>query len=300
MDLLSPSAKMIADSVSESGNRVSTFEVICHRFVLAEFNTHRVFSRNSASSRAIPVARQLDRVNDNMAYPVSWPAEQKGMQGGDELSSEDIDDARVFWERARDAAVAEAKSLISVGVHKSVVNRLLEPFQFHTIVVTSTAWDNFFKQRCSPLAQPEIRVVAESMREIYEASSPTLLLDGEWHLPYIQPEDYDIEVGEDLIKISAARCAAVSYMNQGKIDQKADLARYEKLVSAVPMHGSPLEHPCTPNEDNWQEVEVERHIGRHSDVVLSKMLILPKYGNLLGFHQHRFDVEVEIDYQAFA
>ena len=53
------SAEIIADTYCEfTDERVTTMEVTMHRFVLAEFNTHRVFSRNSASSRAIPVRKQ--------------------------------------------------------------------------------------------------------------------------------------------------------------------------------------------------------------------------------------------------
>lgn len=261
------SAKVIADSISPEGYRVTTMEVTMHRFVLAEFNTHRMFSRNSASSRAIPFKKQLERVTTNPAIPVVWAAEQKGMQGGDEI--EHPDRAERAWLDARDSAVRWAELLATTGVHKSIVNRLLEPFMWHTVIVTATEWDNFFRQRCSPLAQPEIRVAAELMREAYETSSPGEVHYGGWHSPYLEHddivaiEDYvfgalqaeetnpEVEklVTETMNKVSVARCARVSYLtHDGKRDPIEDLTLYDRLVSADPPHASPLEHVCTPSQ----------------------------------------------------
>ena len=125
------SARIIADSISPYGDRLTTMEVTFHRFVLAEFNTHRVFSRNSASSRAIPLQKQIKRIREGIAYPVLWASEQKGMQGGDEV--DDTMTARMCWESAANDAIASALRLQDLGVHKSLVNRLLEPFMWHTV-----------------------------------------------------------------------------------------------------------------------------------------------------------------------
>ena len=160
-----------------------------HRFVLAEFNTHRAFSRNSASSRAIPVRKQISRVETETAFPVSWPREQPGMQGGDELDDGLGAAANAVWRNAMQDALEHAAALAEIGVHKSVVNRLLEPFMWHTVIVSSTAWENFFGLRCNSLAQPEIRVAAERMRRAFENSEPSRLEPGEWHLPYVDEED---------------------------------------------------------------------------------------------------------------
>lgn len=251
-------AKVIADSVSPDGHRLTTMEVRFHRFVLAEFNTHRVFSRNSASSRAIPFHKQVERVISDPAIPVSWPAEKPGMQGGEEL--EDTKGAETEWLEARDNAVVSAKYLAEWGVHKSVVNRLLEPFMWHTVIVTATEWDGFWAQRCSPLAQPEIRVAAEAMREAYTESVPYPMLHGEWHTPYMDGDTMrrvyaetkgGAEFHERIRRISVARCARVSYLtHDGKRDIQADLDLYDKLVSARPMHASPLEHVATPASTN--------------------------------------------------
>lgn len=242
---MSISAKIIADSISPQGVRLTTMEVVIHRFVLSEFNTHRVFSRNSASSRAIPFHKQVDRVKRDIAVPVVWASEQKGMQGGDEVKNPL--GAKAAWRSARDDAVLWASQLDALGVHKSICNRILEPFMWHTIIVSSTEWENFFTQRCSPLAQPEIRVAAEAMREALGAHQPEPTSYTGWHLPYIQDDEFNEFDVNTLRKLSVARCARVSYLtHDGRREPSADLTLYDRLVMARPMHASPLEHVATP------------------------------------------------------
>lgn len=289
-DMDEVNAKVIEDSVTEWGARLTTIEVTFHRFVLAEFNTHRVFSRNSASSRAIPFRRQIERVSQTPAMPVEWRAEKKGMQGGDLIPVEDQELAIATWLAARDDAMKHATTLDDLNVHKSIKNRLLEPFMFHKVIVTATEWQGFWDQRVSPLAQPEIRVAAERMKVAYDASSPTLVKSGSWHLPYITDEDiaeaehdYSLATpGEVLRRVSVARCARVSYLtHDGQRSLDKDLSLYEKLTTADPMHASPLEHVATPNPEaplgnffGWSQlrhhVEFERATGQvlepHVDV----------------------------------
>lgn len=268
-------ATVIADSVSPTGDRVTTMEVQCHRFVLAEFNTHRVFSRNSASSRAIPLAKQIERVTTNPAVPLVFPAEQKGMQGGDEVEQRDV--AAILWRDAADSAVTWARTLGSLGVHKSVANRILEPFMWHKIIVTSTDYSNFFAQRCSPLAQPEIREAADRMREALADSTPADTDWDQWHIPYVgdDPETLDALAGkvdapapwDTACKVSAARCARVSYLtHDGTRDPQVDLDLYDRLATADPPHWSPMEHvarPARPDEptrgnlDRWVQMRHE-------------------------------------------
>lgn len=263
------SAKVIADSVSQWGDRLTTMEVTLHRFVLAELNTHRDFSRNSASSRAIPYRKQVKRLEENPAVPAEWRYNQRGMQGGDEMSPNEADAAELHWLKARDAAVKHADKLDAMGVHKSIVNRLLEPFMWHTVIISSTRWDNFFTQRASELAQPEIRVAAELMLDEYKNSVPRETPRTNWHLPYITDEDVDdvqdllidqdyeermdwwYLVDDELKKISTARCARVSYLtHDGNRDIQKDIDLYGFLTSANPPHWSPLEHVATPQKDN--------------------------------------------------
>jgi thymidylate synthase ThyX len=234
--------------VSVDGARVTTVEATMHRFMLAELNTHRVFSRNSASSRAIPVARQIERVLDDPAMPVEFGGKQAGMQAGPPLEGDALAAARGAWLEARDAAVVSARRLADLGVHKQVVNRLLEPFMWHTVIVTATDWDGFWHQRCSPLAQPEIRIVADAMRAAFDASTPSAVEPGDWHLPFITDVDRSEVSDLDVLqKISAARCGRVSYLNHaGRRDLDDDLRLYARFVEAQPAHASPLEHVATP------------------------------------------------------
>ncbi len=252
-------AKVLCDSVSPDGVRLTTLEVTFPRIVLAEFNTHRVFSRNSASSRAIPVEKMLKKVEEDPFIPVYWGANQKGMQAEQELSDGERELALEQWMIARDNAVSVVKRLQSpdINLHKQIANRLLEPFLWHTVIVTATEWENFWGLRCNPMAQPEIKRAAEMMREVYNASVSSVVNYGDWHLPLIQPnEAFDLQISgmsiEDICKISVGRCARVSYLtHDGKRDPKADIELYERLRTSG--HLSPFEHvarPMTKEEAN--------------------------------------------------
>ena len=275
-------AKVLADSVSPAGHRLTTLEATFPRFVLAEFNTHRVFSRNSASSRAIPIFKQLRRVLEQPYVPIEFGANQPGMQAGAPLEGGARLAAEGKWLGARDDAVRRVLALVTgpdelapdedllaglarieqsykgeqrpagwLNVHKQVANRLLEPFMWHTVIVTATEWDNFFNLRCHADAQPEIRRIATAMRDAREASQPQELGDDEWHLPLVRPEDREqVDSLADLLKVSAGRCARVSYLTHaGKRDLAADIELHDRLLESG--HMSPLEHPARPTEDEW-------------------------------------------------
>ncbi len=269
-------AKVLADSQSPAGYRLTTLEATFPRFVLAEFNTHRVFSRNSASSRAIPIAKQLRRVLEEPYVPIEFGSNQPGMQAGPALEGEKREAAEREWLRARDDAVRRVLGLVAdpdiaaegdllevldrvetairersqpdewLNVHKQVANRLLEPFMWHTVIVTATEWDNFWNLRCHADAQPEIRLVAESMRNAVASSEPAQLGWGEWHLPLIRQEDREqVTSTEDLVKVSAGRCARVSYLTHAGVrDLAADIELHDRLLESG--HMSPLEHPAKP------------------------------------------------------
>lgn len=270
-------AKVLADSISPAGHRLTTLEATFPRFVLAEFNTHRVFSRNSASSRAIPIVKQIRRVLEEPYVPIEFGSNQPGMQAGSPLEGEKLTAAEREWLWARDDAVRRALALVAdpsvvseeddllaildqveevvrakaqpaewLNVHKQVANRLLEPFMWHTVIVTATEWDNFWHLRCHSDAQPEIRLTAERMRAAWEASEPAELDLDDWHLPLVRAEDREqVDSVEDLIKISAGRCARVSYLTHaGKRDLGADVELHDRLLASG--HMSPLEHPARP------------------------------------------------------
>ena len=147
------SARILADSISERGDRITTYLLTFPRIILAEFNTHRAFSRNSASSRAIPFKKMVESVQTNPFIPIAWQKDHKGMQGTEYLSDvpagvSDKEFAIDMWLEARDAAVNNSKILNDTGVTKQLCNRLLEPFMWHTVICTATEYENFFNLRC--------------------------------------------------------------------------------------------------------------------------------------------------------
>lgn len=253
-------ARIQLDSISPRGHRVTTFVVTYPRFVHSEMMTHRVFSRNSASSRAIPIEKMIEQVQRDPVMPVWWGAAQKGMQATVELDGTRLVRARSQWLRAWRDAIFHARELADMGLHKQIVNRVLEPWAWITVIITATDYENFFRLRCHPDAQPEIRKIAEMMRDLYMASVPTILKMGEWHMPFM-PDPAPL-IAHSLL-ISAARCARVSYLgHDGTNAVEKDLALAKRLYESG--HMSPFEHQATPSKaDDYHE------------------------GNLVGWHQSR-------------
>ena len=250
-------AKVIEDSISQHGVRLTTLQLCYPRFIHAEFMTHRVFSRNASSSRAIPVAKMIEQVRNGPAMPIHWGKNQPGMQANEELTGEELANAKEAWLTAAELAATQASILHKIGAHKQVANRILEPFQYMHVIVTATEWDNFFELRDHPDAQPEIHALAIVMKHAFANSRPVILLDGGWHLPYVTRAEraehgHDIEL---LLKLSAARCARVSYLTHDGQEPsiEKDVALYERLVGGVPLHASPIEHQATPlsEPDMW-------------------------------------------------
>lgn len=241
-------AEIIKDSVSTGGSRITTFVLTYPRFIHSEFMTHRMISRNASSSRAIPVAKFIDAIQNNPAMPSSFSKNCKGMQAQEEIENQA--DARQIWLDARDAMMIFVRQLTSLGVHKQHANRLLEPFQHITVVATATEWSNFFALRCHPDAQPEFQELAKCMWNEYEKNEPQLLQVGEWHLPFVEKSELDRTVNADLIT-SVARCARVSYnTHDGSENSFAkDCELYERLVGNSPIHASPTEHQAQALED---------------------------------------------------
>ena len=267
------SAKIIKDSISERGKRLTTFELEFPRFILPEFNTHRMLSRNAASSRAIPVPTMLKMIWKNPACPVHWGMNQSGMQAETELTGFNLKATKFLWNFSGKVACVFAWILFKLQCHKQIVNRIVEPWSHIKVVASATEWDNFFHLRNHPDAQPEIHELAERMWVAYRVSSPTILKEGEWHLPYIDGynitdipfEKKDISLDE-AIKLSASLCAQVSYRKSDESIDKA-IKIYDRLVNSKPVHASPFEHQATPAKTNIQ---------------IS--------GNFRGWKQHRQDI----------
>lgn len=283
------SAKIILDSIC-LGDRITTMELKYPRFIHSEFMTHRVFSRNASSSRAIPVARQIEMIKEDPAMPIHWGKNQPGMQAKEENTAlVDMswrDDCAAYecsaesaWLTAMQYAVDVATALNNAGYHKQIVNRILEPFSHITVLVTSDQWANFFALRNHEDAQPEIRELAQKMLAAMEASVPCILNEYGWHLPYITDNDREAvyqklkenritrdeprkeEINEMLCAVSAARCARVSYLTHDKtvptLDE--DMTLFRRLTCANPPHMSPCEHQAMHarrsacNFKNWSQ-----------------------------------------------
>lgn len=289
-------AKIIADSIGPNGARVTTFELTMPRIVLAEFNTHRMFSRNAASSRAIPVEKLLGKIEEDPMLPVWWGKNQSGMQAEGELEGEAKELAKANWLEGRDQAVKLARRLAGVyQLHKQISNRVVEPWMFTTVVCTATCWDNAWGLRVDPMAQPEFERTMHMAYDQYQENIPRVLSAGEWHLPYVGFND-EVENRPDgnkgwsqreLCLISVGRCAAVSYLNQGKRDPVADIVRAEKNLQNG--HMSPFEHQCRAlTQPEWIHFATQASYGWvHEQIPV---------GNIWGFAQFRKELKDEHDF----
>lgn len=300
-------AKILADSITKEGHRLTTIEATFPRLILSEFNTHRDFSRNSASSRAIPFWKQLQKIIATGYIPTKLGINQPGMQAKVFLFGDKLTEAREVIKLAKDRAIistvemilgtekvqrvlgdsygkilvngfseAEYATILSavkdfealvkeskqegvtipedyINLHKQHVNRYLEPYMWHTVVVTATEWGNWDALRISEQAQPEIDAIARMITYLRAQHTPTLLQAGEWHLPLIQEDELhlvkdDVELWK---KVSVGRCARVSYeTHDGKRDTAKDVSLAEILLNDG--HMSPWEHVATPQaEGDW-------------------------------------------------
>ena len=248
-----PEVKILADSIA-NGHRLTTFQLKYQRFILPEINTHRVFSRNSRSSRATPIKKNIELVETKPGGPIEWGLNQKGMVAEKLLTDEQkLKHVQYIWASVANAVAKAAMDLDQNGIHKQIANRLLESFLPIETVLSSTEWDNFFHLRLAPDAQPEMRALAYKMKLAMDKSTPVELKPGEWHLPYISQDDrtnlaQEGDLFGDLQRISAARCARVSYNTfDGTPSYTKDLELFNKLIQGG--HFSPLEHVATPATD---------------------------------------------------
>lgn len=287
-------AKLVAYSVSPKGKKIATFELTYHRYIHGEFMTHRLFSRNAMSSRAVPVSKMLDVIRHSPAMPIHWGKNQPGMQAKEDHDAEvivsdyDGDDWSMSkeraWELASNQSVRMAECFSDAGYHKQIVNRLVEPFQMMKTVMTATELDNFFWLRLDVDAQPEIFELARCMKECLDKTEPELLKIDEWHTPYVdhikiykQAKKGEEATGEYVLKylssegkeltkeealaISSSCCAQVSYRNLDNTYEKA-MAIYGRLLSGAKVHASPFEHQATPME------YVDIHTDYGTDVIV--------------------------------
>jgi len=244
--------KIIADSVAPNGARITSYELEYHRYIHAEFMTHRVFSKNAASSRAIPAAKLLQLVRDEPMLPVHLGMNQGGMQAQQELPPDVQQRILDVWEELGGIIADKVEYLASLGLHKQVVNRPLESMLPIKVIATGTEYNNFFELRDSQYAQPEFRVLAHKMRVARDESTPTPLAYGEWHLPYVTTEDrlwakINVKnVDRTLCWLSSARCARVTHALGGLTSKtiEEEIGKGKELFAVK--HMSPFEHIATP------------------------------------------------------
>lgn len=314
------SAVIDTDSKNQFGNRLTTFVLTFPRYILAEFNTHRMLSKNSASSRAIPFEKMLASVKENPFIPLAWMKDHKGMQGSDYITSPVSVQRRIDqWLWARDLAVLAAEKLHEPlnsvynkneypfmcedqePLTKQLVNRILEPYMWHTVITTGTEFQNFFKLRASEFADIHIQELAYQMLAAYNNSTPKTLKAGEWHIPFgdkmeglkALATEEDIKDGtyERLkLKVAIARCARVSYTvvgEEGKPDNyENDIKLYDRLLSSG--HFSPFEHLGRAMDDiEYRMNTVQQHTMYNGDghSIFSKDEGWS--GNFKGFIQYR-------------
>lgn len=256
-------AKIIADSIGPTNVRITTWELTYPRFIHAEFMTHRVFSRNAASSRAIPIKSMIAMIRDNPAMPVHWGKNQPGMQANAQLEGAELESAKATWLQAVNLACEYSEGLADIGVHKQIANRITEFAQHMKVVMTTTELNNWFWLRDHTDAQPEIHELASKMKAVYDTSTPQYLHAGMWYLPYVtciyeysggQDDQFYVDENDKSITleeakmISASCCAQVSYRKSDGSLEKAEVI-YKKLIESEPCHASPVEHQAMAFED---------------------------------------------------
>jgi hypothetical protein len=290
-----PFVKVVKFSVSDRGIPLITVHMRYWRAIHAEIMTHRVFSRNARSSRAVPIQKIINEVKYDPFVPRHWGANQRGMQAGEEcnasvilpsiIDNEPVSFSREnAWCEASTHAVLMAEGFKAAGYHKQIVNRLLEPYMWIDTLVTSTDWANFFALRDHRAAEPHFRDLAQLTKEAIMAArgDRQLLEPGEWHLPYVDDSEYDLYKIETLRKISAARCARISYAPfDGNASVEAELDRYDKLVNDWPVHASPVEHQATP------DVYVDGYQGPYGEWRLGGYLNKSQHRNFRGWRPFR-------------
>jgi hypothetical protein len=243
-----------------------------------------MFSKNAASSRAIPIEKMIDQIQENPAMPTHWGKNQAGMSANEELDNwqqkeredglirTDMGQAKNIWIDARDSSIKFVQQLNDIGLHKQIANRILEPWFHIRIILSGTDFENFFALRVHKDAHPDLQKLAGLMLDQYNASEPTSIKAGGWHIPFgdkIDEEklmlainnmniDYHWALGNTNLviekykeKIAIARCARISYLNyEGKDDYEADIKLCDRLFKNTPKHLSPTEHVAESQDNN--------------------------------------------------
>lgn len=244
------SVKIIADSIAPNGCRLTTVEKRYARIIHSEELTHKMFSKNSASSRAIPAAKMIKMIDEDPFVPIWWGKNEPGMQAYAEV--EDKQAAVDWWLEGKRLMIEHARRGLEMGLHKQIVNRTIEPWMWITVISTFTDPANYLALRDHHAAEPHIQLNAQLLKKAMHDSIPRCLAVGEWHLPYINFDDeIDCTLSpENHVKVSVGRCARVSYLtHNGTRDPQEDIKLHDKLVVQEPLHASPAEHQAIAMPD---------------------------------------------------
>lgn len=291
-------ARVLLDSRNPWGERLTSFILRYPRFIHSEMMTHRALSRNAASSRAIPTHRMIANVRENGAVPEYWGSKKAGMQSGEQLEGEDLEACKQIWHAAKMRAILASDDLSDRGLHKSLANRVIEPWVPYTALFSGTDWPHFFRLRAHPKAQPEFQVLAYRMLDAYLKSTPQPLQWGDWHIPFGDRMDPEWPLDTQL-KVAIARCARTSYETfDGEIVLEKDLDLYADLMENDPMHASPAEHVARAEQHLWlspnyidSDAPVLSWFEDDWDLTMRTPIPytynLTHQGNYLGFTQYR-------------
>ena len=228
--------------------------------------------------------------------PVHWGKNQAGMQANEEIDN--VEGAKQLWLAARDSAISFANVMRDMGLHKQIVNRILEPFQLIKTIVTSTEFNNWFWLRDHADAQPEIKELAAKMFDSYRNSEAFNLYEGEWHVPYVTVyrdrgsqilhylDENDKYITADESKmISASCCAQISYRKNDVSLEKASIV-FDRLINSVPVHASPVEHIGSPMTMKMVNDAIEEQLD-FDGLTHIDMSGKPWSGNFMGWVQYR-------------
>lgn len=284
MTTISAKAVLVSRNSADPNPDRKLATVLCRypRWIHAELMTHRQFSRNAASSRAIPVQKMIDSIREDPAVPLFWGKNQKGMQAGDDMPDYVVADAKEHWTIAMANTIRAAEEISNLGAHKQIVNRLLEPFMHITALVSATEWQNFFDLRIHEAAEPHIRLLAERIKEAIDVARVQVLQSGDWHLPFITQVEADFVTKSHpgdlsvLPKWSTAMCASTSHKTVEGFDMNLSTATriHDHLLKNK--HWSPFEHVA--KVDGVEHIDGDRAVkwdnGR-------------RHANFVGFSQYR-------------
>lgn len=292
-----PKVEVVAHSIGPNG--IPIFSLLCEypRIIHGELMTHRLFSRNASSSRAVPFKTMIKNIKNNLFVPYQFQKRHKGMQGSSVFTGWREKVCRTLWEISAEAVFECANMMDRVGITKQLTNRITEPFSNIKVLITSTEWSNFLALRDHPDAEIHIQALAREMKKAMDASTPKVLKEGEWHLPFIRDEERDEYDQDTLLKISVARSARTSYLNNyGKNDINADMKLYEQLIVNDPKHASPCEHQakCIDTGDLTQFGMIryaEETTGVECRITMNDCDIWS--GNLRGWLQYRKTIRGE-------